>query len=236
MADFILSVGCSGSGKSFVSEMLFPAAAVFNCDDVKATAKKGKGKTASFPGGAPADAAGPDADGAARGAVARVLHSWSKEKNHDNLMAALAAGPGAGDVIYDSTGTNDTTSSIYIDAARAAGFNIIGLFVDVSLDVAVARDVARGLDGDRTLGEKFVSEKYTSIATAATTMKPKTDEFWIIDNNEHIDDVNREKLMAKIDITHPGLDALAGLDDDSWLEDVDDADADFADAVLALSL
>ena len=158
MATVILTQGLPAAGKSTVIEREFSGSLVVSPDAIKETH--------------------PDYDRN----HPEPLHLWSKEVAEVQWTQALEAGPETHPVIvYDGTSSHIPGTAARIRSAKAAGYRVVLVRVEVSLETSIERNRIRGIEG-RSLSEKVIREIAADLAKATEVLSALVDEVRVIDN------------------------------------------------------
>ena len=107
----------------------------------------------------------------------QALHAWSKEISEIQFQSACDEGTGR--YIIDGTGTNAEKMIRRMRQAKAAGFMVRLILVEVSLETAIARNAAR----TRTVPAHVVIEKARDIKVSMELCKSEADVFVVVNND-----------------------------------------------------
>lgn len=105
-----------------------------------------------------------------------ALHDWSKRQAEAAISNLVADGS---DLLIDGTGTNVEKMVRRAQDLQAAGYTVKVLYVQVSLQTALARNAAR----ERTVPEYVVRDKAEAISTAAEIVARYVDMFVTVPND-----------------------------------------------------
>lgn len=106
-----------------------------------------------------------------------ALHEWSTDEAERMFLHAVSTGEGRW--IIDGTGTNAERMIRKMTTAKALGFHITLLYVQVSLTTALRRNAAR----KRTVPEHIVRSKALDITTSFSLVAPHADKVDVFTND-----------------------------------------------------
>lgn len=147
----IFMMGGPAAGKSTVRRKLFATLPVIDCDAIKASHSE-------------YDAKNPAA-----------LHEWSSMEAA--RAAYMAIGDGAS-FVFDGTGSTAEKYIGFMQAASAAGFETILVYVACPLATAIERNASR----ERVVPEHVVREKHSSIAISYEILSRYAETVKVVNN------------------------------------------------------
>lgn len=106
-----------------------------------------------------------------------AIHEWSADQAERMFLRAVASGEG--NWIVDGTGTNAERMIRKMTTAKAMGFTITLLYVQVSLATALRRNAAR----KRNVPESVLRSKALDITTSFALVAPHADTVDVFPND-----------------------------------------------------
>ena len=152
---FTIMMGLPAAGKSTTANGLFGDHQFIDCDAIKATH--------------------PDYDPK----NPQALHAWSKGVEAGLLDAAFDNV--SGNVLYDTTGTNEKKLRTLIAKAGEAGYRTRICFVTCFIETSLYRNSLR----PRVVPEFVIREKADIINSVAANVRGLPTEFLMVENNEN---------------------------------------------------
>lgn len=104
------------------------------------------------------------------------LHEWSKQEAKKRMNRAMADGR---NLVIDGTGTNAEKMVKWIKDLQAYGYEVILVFVKVSIKTSIQRNAAR----ERNVPEWVIREKAEVISTSFEITSSYVDKVVVINND-----------------------------------------------------